>query len=61
MQGNAHDEEHLDEHGECRHEIERLRRLLQWCEVRLPEQYRAGLRRMIENPAEPDHTPIIQS
>lgn len=42
-------------------EIERLHRLLQWCEVRLPEQYRAGLRRMIQNPVEPDHAQIIQS
>jgi hypothetical protein len=42
-------------------EIERLRRLLQWSEARLPEQYRAGLRRMIENPAEPDYTPIVHS
>lgn len=25
MQGNAHDEEHIDEHGECAREIARLR------------------------------------
>lgn len=31
MQGNAHDEEHVDPHGECRHEI----RLLQDREARL--------------------------
>lgn len=46
---------------ELRWEVERLHRLLQWCKPRLPEQYRAGLERMIENPTEPDHTPIAQS
>lgn len=28
MQGNAHDEEHIDEHGECAAEIKKLQGLL---------------------------------
>ena len=29
MHGDAPDEEHIDPHGECRHEVERLRSALQ--------------------------------